>query len=99
MLLCQRVRQDVIVCLSGEGGDEVFVGYDRKSTPVPVPYPSACSPQAWAAGTPLLFLRLLLGLEPDGDSLRVDPAVPAEIGHLALRAIPGRWRRTDASTG
>jgi asparagine synthase (glutamine-hydrolysing) len=28
-LLCQRVRQDVIVCLSGEGGDEVFVGYDR----------------------------------------------------------------------
>src|SRR5262245_54624411 len=29
MLLCQRVRQDVIVCLSGEGGDEVFVGYDR----------------------------------------------------------------------
>jgi len=78
---------------------EVFVGYDRKSTPVPVPYPSACSPQAWAAGTPLLFLRLLLGLEPDGDTLRVDPAVPAEIGHLALRAIPGRWRRTDASTG
>jgi asparagine synthase (glutamine-hydrolysing) len=29
MLLCERVRQDVIVCLSGEGGDEVFVGYDR----------------------------------------------------------------------
>jgi asparagine synthase (glutamine-hydrolysing) len=29
MLLCQRVREDVIVCLSGEGGDEVFVGYDR----------------------------------------------------------------------
>jgi len=28
-LLCQRARQDVIVCLSGEGGDEVFVGYDR----------------------------------------------------------------------
>ena len=75
---------------------EVFVGYDRKSTVLPVAYPTACSPQAWAAGTPLLLLRCLLGLEPVGDELRIDPAVPPSIGHLALRAIPGRWGRTDA---
>ena len=74
----------------------MFVGYDRKSTEVPVAYPSACSPQAWAAATPLLLLRALLGLEPDGDHLRVDPVVPDGIGRLALRGIPGRWERTDA---
>ncbi len=75
---------------------EVFVGYDRKSTEVPVPYPSACSPQAWAAGTPLLLLRVMLGLEPADARLRVDPAVPDGIGRLGLRGIPGRWDRTDA---
>jgi asparagine synthase (glutamine-hydrolysing) len=28
-LLCQKVRQHVTVCLSGEGGDELLCGYDR----------------------------------------------------------------------
>lgn len=28
-LLCKKVREHVTVCLSGEGGDEIFVGYDR----------------------------------------------------------------------
>jgi len=75
---------------------EVFVGYDRTATDLPVPYPSACSPQAWAAATPLLLLRVMLGLEPTGDQLRVDPVVPEQIGNLALRGVPGRWGRTDA---
>ena len=37
-----------------------------------------------------------LGLEPIGDTLRVDPAIPDEIRTLALHDIPGRWGRMDA---
>src|SRR2546421_46827 len=77
---------------------EVFVGYDRKSTGLPVPYGTACSPHAWAAGTPLLLLRVILGLEPDRDRLAVDPGIPEGIGNLAPRGIPGRWGRTDAKS-
>ena len=36
-----------------------------RETPFPIAYPTAARPQAWAAGTPVLLLRLLLGLEPD----------------------------------
>jgi glycogen debranching enzyme len=75
---------------------EVFVGTDRKVTDVPVAYPSACSPQAWAAGTPLLLLRCLLGLDPTPDGLGVDPHVPPRFGELGLYGVPGWWGRADA---
>jgi glycogen debranching enzyme len=75
---------------------EAFGGYERSLTKYPVQYPTACSPQAWSTGTPLLFLRTMLGLEPLGDHLVVDPALPAGIGHLELLDIPGRWGRIDA---
>jgi glycogen debranching enzyme len=44
---------------------EVFAGYARDETPFPIAYPTAARPQAWAAGTPILLVRVLLGLEPD----------------------------------
>ena len=59
-------------------------------------YPTACSPQAWSTGTPLLLLRTMLGLETTGDHLIVDPVLPQGIGHLELLDIPGRWGRIDA---
>ncbi len=75
---------------------EAFAGYDRELTVHPVQYPSACSPQAWSAGAPMLFLRTLLGLEPSGEHLIVDPELPNEIGRIELLDIPGRWGREDA---
>ena len=44
---------------------ELFCGFDRAEFEQPVPYPTSCSPQAWAAASPLLLLRSLLRLEPD----------------------------------
>jgi hypothetical protein len=44
----------------------------------------------------LLFLRTMLGLEPLGDHIVVDPALPTTIGRLELLDIPGRWGRIDA---
>ncbi len=75
---------------------EAFGGYPRSMTKYPVQYPTACSPQAWSTGAPLLFLRTMLGLEPIGEHLLVDPALPASIGHLQLLDIPGRWGHIDA---
>ena len=75
---------------------EAFGGYERSLTKYPVQYPTACSPQAWSTGAPLLLLRTMLGLEPIGEHLVVDPALPTSIGRLELLDIPGRWGRMDA---
>ena len=75
---------------------EAFGGYERSQTSFPVQYPTACSPQAWSTGTPLLLLRTMLGLEPVGEHLVVDPAMSSSIGRLELLDIPGRWGRIDA---
>ncbi|WP_159606883.1 amylo-alpha-1,6-glucosidase [Agromyces humi] len=75
---------------------EAFGGYERELTRFPVQYPTACSPQAWSTGAPLLLLRTMLGLEPMDGHLMVDPAVPMGIGRIELLDIPGRWGRIDA---
>ena len=75
---------------------EAFGGYERSVTKYPVQYPTACSPQAWSTGTPLLLLRTMLGLEPVGEHLIVDPALARSIGRLELLDIRGRWGRMDA---
>ncbi len=41
---------------------ELFCGFTRRTPNRPVSYPVACSPQAWAAGSPFLMLQALLGI-------------------------------------
>ena len=75
---------------------EAFAGYPRTMTKYPVRYPTACSPQAWSSGAPLLLITAMLGLEPHGDHLVVEPALPSTIGRIELLDIPGRWGHVDA---
>jgi len=47
---------------------ELYCGFPRDVFDRPVPYPTSCSPQAWASGAPLLVLTSLLGLQPTDDA-------------------------------
>jgi glycogen debranching enzyme len=58
---------------------EVFAGYARAETPFPIAYPTAARPQAWAAGTPILLVRVLLGIEPDRERQRLVSTVTDEL--------------------
>ncbi len=75
---------------------EAFAGYARSFSKYPVEYPTACSPQAWASGAPLLLIRALLGLEARDGQLIIDPALPEQIERLELLDVPGAWGRRDA---
>jgi glycogen debranching enzyme len=79
----------------GQRLPEAFAGYDRRKTGFPVKYPTASSPQAWASGAPLLCMRVMLGMEPKGNELSVDPFLPEWVGNLSLLQVPGRWGHTD----
>jgi glycogen debranching enzyme len=74
---------------------EVFAGCDKELTHAPVQYPTACSPQAWAAAAPLLLLTTVLGLSPAPDGPRIAPQLPDMFGETLLTGLPGRWGRAD----
>jgi glycogen debranching enzyme len=69
---------------------ELFAGLARADVSFPVSYPTSCSPQAWAAASPLLFLRTMLRFEPDirNEELHLAPVLPDWIGTLRLEEIP-----------
>ena len=88
----QQLAMGLIDASAWSGGrlPELFAGFDRSDLPAPVPYPASCSPQAWAAASPLLVVRALLGLEPDlpAGHVRLRPRLPAQVRHLRLENIP-----------
>src|SRR5437763_3704875 len=58
---------------------EVFAGFARRDTPFPVQYPTAARPQAWAAGTPVLLLQVLLGIQPDRRRQVLETVAPLDL--------------------
>ncbi|HET9288676.1 MAG TPA: glycogen debranching N-terminal domain-containing protein [Gaiella sp.] len=66
---------------------EAFAGFERWVSRFPVPYPTACSPQAWATAAPFVFIQAMLGLEARDGEVRLDPRVPDEIGRICIRRL------------
>jgi glycogen debranching enzyme len=69
---------------------ELFGGFARRPGEDPVPYPVACRPQAWAAGSIPHLLAAGLGLEPDalhGRLRVVRPLLPSWVGWLSLEGM------------
>ena len=89
---------------------ELFCGFDRDQSLLPVPYPVACSPQAWAAGASFLFLETMLGLNAHagrGELELLHPNLPEWIGRVTLNNLRigeasvdllfHRWRGTTSA--
>ncbi|WP_028476481.1 glycogen debranching N-terminal domain-containing protein [Nocardia sp. CNY236] len=68
---------------------ELFCGFPRARFATPVPYPTSCSPQAWASAAPLLLVRAFLGLDPHAPTrtLTARPRLPARWGRVSLRSL------------
>lgn len=71
---------------------ELFAGFDREATPDLVPYPTACSPQAWATGAIFLSVRTLLGIPLD---VRDGRWSDLEV----VGAREGSWTMTELTAG
>jgi len=65
----------------------VFAGLARQETPFPIAYPTAARPQAWAAGTPVLLLQVLLGLRPDRARHALETLAPTELPSWVGRSL------------
>jgi glycogen debranching enzyme len=88
----QRVVMAVIDAAVAQSGrlPELYSGLERMELPLVVSYPTSCSPQAWAAASPLLMLRTLLRLDPwePRGKVWLHPALPEQIHHLHVGRIP-----------
>ena len=64
-------------------------------------YPTSCSPQAWAAASPLLCLRTLLRLDPwiPYGKTWLCPNLPEWIGYLKVEGIPLAGSRVTIEVG
>jgi glycogen debranching enzyme len=69
---------------------EVFAGFERESYGVPVRYPVACHPQAWATGAVPYLIQAVLGLTPEAFERRLrirHPVLPEFVHWLELHRL------------
>jgi glycogen debranching enzyme len=67
---------------------ELHAGDARSELSRPMPYPSACRPQAWSAAASILVLQALTGLYPDvpAGQVRLSPlaTIPLDVRGLKI---------------
>jgi glycogen debranching enzyme len=101
----QRVTMSLLDASSAFDGrlPELFCGFDRTEYPRPVPYPTSCSPQAWAAASPMYLLRVLLRFDPwiPYGKAWAAPALPPGLGELRIERFnfAGRQVSIQVSCG
>jgi glycogen debranching enzyme len=69
---------------------ELFCGFSRRDDEAPTMYPVACSPQAWAAGAPLMLLEACIGIRIDARARTIRferGALPIGIDRLKLQNL------------
>jgi glycogen debranching enzyme len=77
---------------------ELFAGLDRAEFDEPVPYPVACQPQAWAAGSIPYLLMSGLGLSPDALDRRlrvIRPSLPRWLERVEVTGLRIGGSRVD----
>ncbi|WP_309105691.1 glycogen debranching N-terminal domain-containing protein [Arthrobacter sp.] len=69
---------------------ELFCGFSREQFAEPVPYPTACSPQAWAATTPIQLVTSLMRYDAhvSRGGVWLDPVIPESYGDLHITNAP-----------
>jgi glycogen debranching enzyme len=69
---------------------ELFCGFPYQDYHVPVRYPVACHPQAWAAGSIPYLTTVFLGLKPEAFEHRlriVRPVLPEGVDRIQVRGL------------
>jgi glycogen debranching enzyme len=69
---------------------ELFAGFSRSEFETPVPYPVACQPQAWAAGSIPYLVTAGLGLVADGFRRRLRvrrPSLPRWLSRVEVTGL------------
>ncbi|HEY8700015.1 MAG TPA: glycogen debranching N-terminal domain-containing protein [Arthrobacter sp.] len=88
----QRISTALLEAADYSGGrlPELFCGFSREQFAEPVPYPTACSPQAWAATTPIQLVTSLMRYDAhvSRGGVWMDPVLPESYGDLHITNAP-----------
>jgi glycogen debranching enzyme len=97
--LAHRLADGLLRAATAFGGrlPELYCGFPSTTFGAPVPYPTSCSPQAWASAAPLLLIRSFLGLEVSAAQRQISlhPRLPARWGTVTI----DRLRLPESSPG